>query len=156
MYGDPQLNQLLDEVNSRAKALVSQTKILARKSKLKRLVISRSFGNLSELKEAEEDEMLQKERLQQLKFPSEFNLSISPTYYEMENTADEVVMAMNKLIRAGKRTSVDIRGSWAEEEGGVNKLEMSLSEPDLHVMMGESNLSETNSCLLPVCAWISL
>ena len=62
---------------------------------------TRSHGNLSELQEAEEDEMHRKDRLEQLKFPSEFHLYSSA--YEVEKNALSVMGAVNTLTDRASR-----------------------------------------------------
>ena len=87
---------------------------------------SRSHGNLVELLEGDEDEMLRKDRL---KFPSDFN--IDSTFHEMLQNREEALKAIRVLARASKE---------AQRSGGVvrsedverGELETSLSEPDLH------------------------
>ena len=100
---DPELSELLKEVNS--KAIAFRKKAYARRSKFKRSMLprTRSFGSLSELKESEEDEMHRLTRLQLLKFPSEFKLNYAGC--EVEGSADLLMQAMNDLIKLGKRAS---------------------------------------------------
>ncbi len=140
-YGDPELNHLLDEVNRKAREFVIRRKALEKKSKFRRSMISRSFSNLSELHEAEEDEMLRRARLERLKFPSEFNLHHN---CEVEGDAGNVAMALSALMHASKRTSRGARPlrvnrssvELGSRRGGVTDRgflnnEISLSEPNL-------------------------
>ena len=100
---DPELSELLKEVDS--KAIAFRKKAYARKLKFKQSMLPRrrSFGNLSELRESEEDEMHRQARLQQLKYPSEFKLNAA--CYEVEGSADLLMRAINDLIKTGKSAS---------------------------------------------------
>lgn len=139
-YGDPELNRLLDEVNRRARDFVVKTNALEKKSKFRRSMFSRSTNNLSELKEAEEDEMARKARLERLKFPSEFDLHRKLSY-EVQETAETVAKALNALVRAGKRSSCEVkprRSARSSREVGIgrgsgrlHRSEISMSEPNL-------------------------
>ena len=72
-------------------------------------------------------------RLERLKFPSDSNLN--STYYELEETADDVMRNINKLIKIGERAG-SARGTPEERsEGNMRMLrrQQSLSEPTLAV-----------------------
>ena len=98
---DPELNELLKEVNP--KAIAFRKKAYARKLKFKQSMLPRrrSFGNLSELRESEEDEMYRQTRLQLLKFPSEFKLNSD--CYEGEGSTDLLMRAITDVMKTGKR-----------------------------------------------------
>ena len=120
---------LIDEVR-RDKAL--RLKAFSKRSRFKRWKISRSIGNLSELQEADEDEMLRRARLEKLKFPSEFNLNSS--YYSLEENAGTIFQFMNKMIHAGKqggKRNESELDAWSPGTG-LNHSQLSLSEPNLH------------------------
>lgn len=101
-------------------------------------MVSRSIGNLSELKEADEDEMHRKARLERLKFPSDFDLNYS-TYHKLEENADNIVHVMRDMIRTGKRASRDAAMLGGEVDalllrGEVDTLlqrDVSMSDPNL-------------------------
>ncbi len=93
---------------------------------------SRSYGNLMDLEEGAEDEMVRKDRL---KFPSDH--TIDSAYYQLLGNKEDTVRALRGLIRSGryvgKKGSVVVREDEGEESRRVKgELESSLSEPDLH------------------------
>ena len=59
------------------------------------LMTTRSHDNLSELQEQEEDDMIRRDRLEQLKFPSE--LALYTSAYEVEEEAQNVLGVVEKL-----------------------------------------------------------
>ena len=123
---DEQLTTLLDKVQLRATVLA---RAYAQKSKFKKSmsILSKSFGNLAELKEVDEEEL---SRQLKLKFPSEFRLNSD--YYELEGNASVIVKAMNELIQQAKKRKRRRGGPWLPlATPPSHQLELSFSEPDL-------------------------
>ena len=116
----PQRKEDILEEMRRVKVL----KAFSRRSRFKRWKVSRSISNLSELQEADEDEMYRRARLEKLKFPSEFDINSS--YHKLEENAGTIVQLMNKMIRAGKRAN-----TWSPDMTW-NRSELSLSESNLN------------------------
>ena len=74
--------------------------------------ISRSISNLSELLEADEDEMIRQDRLQKLKFP--FQLPVD--YLQLEADKEVVEKEINKLIHFSKNTRRTLKRSTSDPE----------------------------------------
>lgn len=120
------LSQMVSAVTRRAEAIANQA--YARRKKFQKSMThphSRSYGNLIELQEDEEDEMVRKDRL---KFPSD--CAIDSTYCQLLENKEEALHALRRLVRASR----EVERSPRHEEGPVvsGDLESSLSEPDLH------------------------
>ena len=125
--GDDDLAQIVDMVTLRAKVIASRAHARKKFRKSMTQGHSRSHGNLMELlEEAEEDELIRKERL---RYPSDF--SIDSTYYEILHNKEKTLRGLRELIRAGKAVEKG-HGTREGEEDVKNDLELSLSEPDLH------------------------
>ena len=124
--------QEADVTDEAKREKVLRLKAFSKKSRFKRWKISRSIGNLSELQEADEDEMYRRARLEKLKFPSEFNLNSS--YYSLEENAGTIFQFMNKMIHAGKQGAKrsDLKIDTWSPDTGLNHSQLSLSEPNLH------------------------
>lgn len=119
------LNHLVDAVTRRAQVIASRA--YARRKKFHKTMThphSRSHGNLMELLEGDEDEVLRRDRL---KFPSDF--ALDSTYHEMLGNREDALRALRGMIRASRE--VERRGV-VGGEGRKEDLEASLSEPDLH------------------------
>lgn len=113
-------SELLWRVKEQAKSL----KLKLRKHKMKK--ISHSISNLSELLEAEEDEMIKEERLQKLKFPLLSELPIDNL--QLESDKEEVEKRLNKLIHMSKKSQ--------------GTLKRSTSDPELSSLVAEKGTSE--------------
>ena len=90
-----QLSHLLDTVSLRARAINQAYTNRSKVTQAMNLITTRSHDNLSELQEAEEDDMVRRDRLEQLKFPSELQLYKSA--YEVEEEARNVLGVVEKL-----------------------------------------------------------
>ena len=124
------LSSLVDMVKRRAQ--VASSAYTRRKAFKKSMTHphSRSYGNLIELAEGEEDDMLRRDRL---KFPSD--CTIDSAYYELLDKKGDVVHALRELIKAGKEVGGAKKGGMVRHEESMEEkgeLESSLSEPDLH------------------------
>jgi hypothetical protein len=106
---------------------------LGRRNRFQKLV-SRSVSNLSDLREDDEEEAIKRNRLEMLKFPSDFNINTS--YYELEDTADGVMRNINDLIKVTEQAGssrATPEGCVAGSNTVVLRRQRSLSEPSLAV-----------------------
>lgn len=110
-YEGRDIGDLLQVVQGQAQSLRSWA--LARKHKVKK-TLSRSFSNLSELLEVEEDEMNHQDRLKRLQFP--LSAEYTPEYFELEGGAVEVQNRLNSLIRQGKSATKVMKRVSSEPE----------------------------------------
>ena len=108
-------DELLNKVKEQAKSITSKL----RKHKFKK--VSRSISNLSELLEAEEDEMNRQDRLQKLQYP--LLKEYPQEYFEIDLHKNEVENRLNDLIRQGKSAK--------------NTLKRSTSDPEISSIIGE-------------------
>lgn len=112
---------LLERVKGQAKTLRRSRKTRFRK-------YSRSISNLSELLEAEEDEMIRQNRLQKLQFP--LTPDVSRDYFELQGQKNEVEKRLNDLIHRSMAAN------------GHHSLKRSSSDPELSSAMGDEIILE--------------
>lgn len=124
------LNDLVGVVTRRAQAIANQA--YARRQKFQKSMThphSRSYGNLIELQEDEEEEVVRKNRL---KFPSDY--AIDSTYQEMLGNREDAMRTLRGLVRTSREVGEEVgmvRGR-KKVAGENEELESSLSEPNLH------------------------
>ena len=126
-YDGRDIGDLVQVVQGQARSLRSWALSRRNKNKAKK-TISRSFSNLSELLEVDEDEMYRQDRLKKLQFPTG---DYTPEYLEIVGGAEEVQSKLNSLIRRGRSASKGIKRSSSDPElttsqedrtdSGVNK-----------------------------------
>lgn len=109
----------LDELLNKAKEQVKSIKSKLRSKHKKK--VSRSISNLSELLEAEEDEMNRQDRLQKLQYP--LLKEYPQEYFEIDMHKNEVEKRLNELIRQGKSSK--------------SALKRSTSDPEISSIMGD-------------------
>ena len=85
---------ILEQIGNKQKSIRSRS----RKHRMRKHNLHRSIS-LSELAEAEEDEMYRQDRQKKLQFPYEQN--DDPDFFKIEQNADEVESRLNKLIVEG-------------------------------------------------------
>jgi hypothetical protein len=117
--GNKSFSELLDRVKEQARLLKSKL----RKNRFRK--ISHSISNLSELLEAEEDEMNRQDRLEKLQYP--LLLEYPRDYFELDMQKDEVEKRLNTLIRHSKTSK--------------NPLKRSTSDPEISSMVGDDSTS---------------
>ena len=122
-YEGRDIGELLQVVQGQARSLRSWA--LARKNKVKK-TLSRSFSNLSELLEVEEDEMNHQDRLKRLQFP--LAAEYTPEYFALEGGAVEVQGRLNSLIRKSKLAAKAVKRVSSEPELAT----LSTQEPEPH------------------------
>ena len=129
--GEEDLNTLVDTVKRHAQIA---SRAYARRKNFQKSMThphSRSYGNLMDLEEGAEDEMVRKDRL---KFPSDY--AVDSAYYQLLGNKEDAMRTLRGLLRAGRemggaggKAGGVVNGESHEEKG---ELESSLSEPDLH------------------------
>ena len=111
-YDGRDIGDLVQVVQGQARSLRSWALSRRNKNKAKK-TISRSFSNLSELLEVDEDEMYRQDRLKKLQFPTG---DYTPEYLEIVGGAEEVQSKLNSLIRRGRSASKGIKRSSSDPE----------------------------------------
>ena len=126
-------NEFLEKAKEQAKSLKSKIRGggggTSKHNKFKK--ISHSISNLSELLEAEEDEMIRQDRLQKLKFP----LALPIDVLQLEADKEEVEKGLNKLIHFSKNSRSALKRSTSDPElsstaGDMSKDDSSPLSPD--------------------------
>ena len=111
-YEGRDIGDLVQVVQGQARSLRSWA--MSRRGKAKgKKTISRSFSNLSELLEVEEDEMYRQDRLKKLQFPTG---DYTPEYLELVGGAEDVQSKLNSLIRRGRSATKVIKRSSSDPE----------------------------------------
>ena len=113
-YGNQGIEDLVHVVQDRARSLRSRALARRTKSKVKN-TLSRSFSNLSELLEEEEDQMYYQDRIKRLQFPLTAG-EHTAEYLQLVGGAVEVQGRLNSLIRRGKSARKVMKRSSSDPE----------------------------------------